>query len=110
MRSKGSYWHGSCSIAFVKNQQFSEISKPVTTFQGQSRAPFKLMRSSKDVDGRCEIPVLHTAGGLVGGDKLTINVKAMPGSKALITTVAAQKVYGSVGLSHLQPEGIWAKQ
>jgi len=58
----------------------------------------------------CELSILHTAGGLVGGDVLHINCQLAPQSRALLTSVAAQKVYGSVGRSQLQPEGAWARQ
>jgi urease accessory protein len=33
-----------------------------------------------------------------------------PGSRVLLTSVAAQKVYGSVGRSRLAPQGRWAQQ
>jgi len=56
------------------------------------------------------LPLLHTAGGLVGGDQLCFDIAAGPGSRALITTVAAQKAYGSVGRSRLHPGGQWARQ
>jgi urease accessory protein len=56
------------------------------------------------------LPLLHTAGGLVGGDQLTLRAHLAPGSQALITSVAAQKVYGTVGRSRLVPQGQWARQ
>ena len=68
------------------------------------------MRAEAGDDGRCELPLLHTAGGLVGGDQLSIDLKLHSGSRSLITSVAAQKVYGSIGRSRLQPDGIWARQ
>jgi len=68
------------------------------------------MRGSNDEDGRFELPILHTAGGLVGGDKLTLRIIAEQGTRSLLTTVAAQKVYGSVGLSRVYPKGRWANQ
>ena len=68
------------------------------------------MKATNNADGRCEIPLLHTAGGLVGGDKLILNVNVCSKSSGLITTVAAQKVYGTVGRSKIHPEGIWAQQ
>ena len=41
---------------------------------------------------------------------MSLKVKANEGTLALLTTVAAQKVYGSVGLSRIKPEGMWAIQ
>jgi urease accessory protein len=47
--------------------------------------------------GWLQLPLLHMAGGLVGGDGLALEVEGRAGSLGLLTTVAAQKVYGSVG-------------
>ncbi len=80
-----------------------------TTLQGGATAPLRLQRSQPGVDGRCRLPVLHTAGGLVGGDGLAISAELDAGSRALLTSVAAQKVYGSRGRSRLQPDGRWAQ-
>ena len=61
------------------------------------------MRAERGENGRCELPLLHTAGGLVGGDQLSINLTLKRDSRCLITSVAAQKVYGSVARSKLNP-------
>jgi urease accessory protein len=46
----------------------------------------------------------------VGGDRLSITAQLGPGSRVLLTSVAAQKVYGSIGRSRLSPAGAWARQ
>jgi urease accessory protein len=46
----------------------------------------------------------------VGGDQLNITAQLGPGSRVLLTSVAAQKVYGSIGRSRLSPAGTWARQ
>ena len=46
----------------------------------------------------------------MGGDQLSVNLGLRPGSRGLLTSVAAQKVYGSVGRSQLHPQGAWARQ
>ena len=97
-------WHGHCRLQFTANDSGR------THHQGGCRAPFKLLRAETGDDGRCELPLLHTAGGLVGGDQLSIDLSLEPGSRSLITSVAAQKVYGSVGRSYLNPDGAWARQ
>jgi urease accessory protein len=56
------------------------------------------------------LPVLHTAGGLVGGDLLDFEVNLEKNSKVLLTTSSAQKVYGSVGRSKINPKGSFSKQ
>ena len=97
-------WQGHCQLQF--NRDASDRSR----HQGGCSAPFKLMRAEAGDNGRCELPLLHTAGGLVGGDQLNIDLMLHSGSRSLITSVAAQKVYGSIGRSRLRPDGIWARQ
>ena len=97
-------WHGRCHLQFQMDQHGR------TRHQGGCSAPFKLMRAEIGGDGRCDIPLLHTAGGLVGGDRLSIDLQLSDHSRGLLTSVAAQKVYGSIGLSRIQPQGSWAEQ
>ena len=110
MSSNHVSWYGNCDLRLVKRTLDVGSLKGITSHQARCTAPFKLMRGTNQVDGRFEIPILHTAGGLVGGDELMIKVQAEESTTALLTTVAAQKVYGSVGISTIHPEGQWAKQ
>lgn len=96
-------WQGSASLQFVQCQG-------ITHHQGGARSPLKLQRAFQQASGHCELPLLHTAGGLVGGDELQIDAHLSRGSRALLTSVAAQKVYGSVGRSRRHPAGRWAQQ
>jgi urease accessory protein len=96
-------WHGRATLSFQKRDGR-------TSFQGGACAPLKLLRASHHDDGRCALPLLHTAGGLVGGDQLTLEIHQGEDSQALITSVAAQKVYGSIGRSRRAPDGDWARQ
>lgn len=41
--------------------------------------------------------LVTTSGGLVGGDRLEVEIDAGPGSRAQVTTQAAEKVYRSTG-------------
>jgi urease accessory protein len=97
-------WHGSVDLRFATDGRGG------TSHQGGARAPLHLQRAFPQDDGRCELPILHSAGGLVGGDQLTIRAELAEGSRALLTSVAAQKVYGSIGRSRRQPGGSWACQ
>ena len=81
-----------------------------TIHQGGASAPLKWQRAFQQASGHCELPLLHTAGGLVGGDQLTITADLAHSSRALLTSVAAQKVYGTVGRSRQTPGGLWAEQ
>ena len=96
-------WHGQARLRFQRRQGR-------TIVQGGASAPLKLQRARHQDDGRCELPLLHTAGGLVGGDQLSLALHQGEGSQALITTVAAQKVYGTIGRSRRTPAGDWARQ
>jgi len=98
-----SAWQGRAWIHFRSQQNR-------THFQGGTEAPLKLLRANHHDDGRCELPLLHTAGGLVGGDQLHVEIHLEEGSRALVTSVAAQKVYGSIGRSRRNPPGEWACQ
>ena len=97
-------WLSECSLEFTTDHRGN------TRHQGGCSAPLKLLRAVTTDDGRCELPILHTAGGLVGGDALTVGLTLNGMSRCLITSVAAQKAYGSVTRSRLHPEGRWTKQ
>jgi urease accessory protein len=81
-----------------------------TRHQGHATAPLRLQRGFPQADGRLELPILHTAGGLVGGDRLSLEVSLAAGSRGMLTSVAAQKVYGTVGRCHQEPQGRWCRQ
>ena len=99
-------WRGSAQLRFNRG----EGPNGATTHQGGTTAPLKIQRAFATADGRCELPLLHTAGGLVGGDELLVRAGLDAGSRALLTSVAAQKVYGTVGRSRLAPAGSWVRQ
>lgn len=102
--ASGSGWHGTAWLRFVPDGRGG------TVHQGGARSPLRLQRAFRQEDGRCELPILHTAGGLVGGDELSIRTELASGARALLTSVAAQKVYGSVGRSRCHPGGRWTRQ
>ncbi|MBE9078671.1 urease accessory protein UreD [Romeria aff. gracilis LEGE 07310] len=61
-------------------------------------APLRLQRPFyPDDSGSCQSAIVHTAGGMVGGDGLDIQVRFGERSQALVTTTAAHKVYRSSG-------------
>ena len=96
-------WHAHARLHFQCRQGR-------TLYQGGAVAPLRLQRGRALAGGRCELPILHTAGGLVGGDRLSLDVRLDSAAQVLLTSVAAQKVYGSVGRSRLAPAGRWAEQ
>ncbi len=104
MGAETASWQGAATLRFRRN------ALGTTCHQGGATAPLKLQRAFSRADGRCELPILHTAGGLVGGDQLSLEVDLEEGSRALLTSAAAQKVYGSIGRSRQTPRGRWARQ
>ena len=102
-------WEGNCFLNFFNNKaSLGNVNK--TIFKSKSTSPYKVLKSNHDKEGRCILPILHTAGGLVGGDLLVFEANLEENSKVLLTTSSAQKVYGSVGRSKINPEGIFSKQ
>jgi urease accessory protein len=67
------------------------------------QAPLKVQRpfypEGKEI---CHSVMLHTAGGIVGGDRLNCDFILHPQAQALITTAAANKLYRSNGLEAQQ--------
>ena len=102
-------WEGNCFLNFFNNKgSLGNFNK--TIFRSKSTSPYKLLKSNHDKEGRCILPILHTAGGLVGGDLLEFEANLEENSKVLLTTSSAQKVYGSVGISKINPKGTFSKQ
>ncbi len=66
---------------------------PIKTF---TQAPFKVQRTLyPESEAVCHTVLVHTAGGMVGGDTLAIEITLQPQCRAVVTTAAASKVYGS---------------
>ncbi|MGK7924010.1 MAG: urease accessory protein UreD [Spirulina sp.] len=93
-------------VAFVQNSNWQGRLELVYEKQGNStqilrafnQAPLKVQRpfypEGKSI---CHTVTLHTAGGIVGGDRLVQSLQLNPQSRVVITTAAATKVYGSQG-------------
>jgi urease accessory protein len=52
----------------------------------------------------CHAYIVHPPGGIVGGDKLELNVRAAPDSHVLLTTPAATKFYRNAGRAAVQSQ------
>ena len=85
-------WHGSLDLVYVHNNGTTKL------IHNQVRSPLKVQRPFyPEGEAVCHSVVLHTAGGMVGGDRLTQTIHLKPNAQALITTAAASKVYRSNG-------------
>lgn len=64
----------------------------------EATAPLKLQKPLYPDSARtCHSVLVHTAGGMVGGDQLDLQVQLQPQTQVLITTAAANKIYRSSG-------------
>ncbi|HEY9831932.1 MAG TPA: hypothetical protein V6D26_15215, partial [Stenomitos sp.] len=66
-------WHGSLQLAYAHDHKGTQL----THAQGQ--APLKVQRSFyPEGSAVCHSVVLHTAGGMVGGDSLSQSIHLSP--------------------------------
>jgi urease accessory protein len=85
-------WHGKIDLTFVHSANGTQL------VHCQGQAPLKVQRPFyPEGEEVCHTVVLHTAGGVVGGDRLSVDLHLQPQAQALITTAAAAKIYRSNG-------------
>ena len=90
-------WHGSLNLVFAQRHGTIKL------IHNQVKAPLKVQRPFyPEGPGVCHSVILHTAGGVVGGDRLCCDFNLLPNAHALITTAAAGKIYRSNGLEARQ--------
>lgn len=88
--TRSTSWHGSLDLVYAKRHGETQL------IHSQVKAPLKVQRPFyPEGPGVCHSVVLHTAGGVVGGDRLSINCQLEPNAQTLITTAAAGKIYRS---------------
>jgi urease accessory protein len=85
-------WRGRLDLTYTQSGQATQVASAEAT------APLKIQRPFyPEGEGVCHSVILHTAGGIVGGDRLEQSIHLQPHTHALITTAAAAKVYRSGG-------------
>jgi urease accessory protein len=85
-------WLGSLHLVFTYQHNTTQL------IHNTGQAPLKVQRPFYPEGNEiCHSVIMHTAGGIVGGDRLTYDIDLEPSSKALITTPAASKIYRSNG-------------
>ncbi|MEH1827403.1 MAG: urease accessory protein UreD [Nostoc sp.] len=90
-------WHGKLDLVYADRQGATQL------IYNHQQAPLKVQRPFYPEGQKvCHSVILHTAGGIVGGDRLSSNIHLQPQTQALITTAAASKIYRSNGLQARQ--------
>lgn len=90
--NSSSGWQGSLELVYTHHQGTT------TLIHNQAQAPLKVQRPFyPEGQGVCHSVVLHTAGGIVGGDRLSQTIHLQSKAHALITTAAASKIYRTNG-------------
>jgi urease accessory protein len=84
-------WHGHLDLTFAARSGITQL------IAVRHQAPLKVQRPFTNPDGSAQVVMLHTAGGLVGGDRLSTRLQLESAAQALVTTAAATKVYRSTG-------------
>jgi len=83
-------WQGSLELVYANDQGKTRLVRDRITSPLKVQRPF--YPEGQEV---CHTVVLHTAGGIVGGDRLSQTIHLQENAQALITTAAASKIYRS---------------
>jgi urease accessory protein len=87
-----SHWHGKLQLTFAWTGDSTQL------VSSRVQAPLKVQRPFYPEGPQiCHSVLLHTAGGIVGGDRLSLSLDLQPQAQALITTAAASKIYRTNG-------------
>lgn len=77
--------------------KYADIEGTTQIIQSRSHSPLKVQRPFYPEGEVCHSVILHTSGGMVGGDRLEIDVHLQPQAHVLLTTAAASKIYRTNG-------------
>ena len=85
-------WTGKLDLTYSHQDGTTKLSNAL------AQAPLKIQRAFyPEGPELCHSVILHTAGGIVGGDRLLQTIELEAHSQVLLTTAAASKVYRSEG-------------
>jgi urease accessory protein len=90
-------WHGKLDLVYADRLNSTQL------IYNHQQAPLKVQRPFyPEGEKVCHSVILHTAGGVVGGDRLSSNIHLQADAQVVITTAAASKIYRSNGLQARQ--------
>ena len=82
-------WRASLALRFEPRGGVTRL------VHNRHHGPLRLIRALPLADGRCQAVIVHPPGGLVGGDRLDIDIVLAADARVLCTTPGAQKWYRS---------------
>jgi urease accessory protein len=83
-----SVWHGAVKLCYDYTPAKTRL------VSAWHQAPLKVQRAFyPEAEGICHTVLIHTAGGMAGGDCLTYKISLGPQARAVLTTAAASKIY-----------------
>lgn len=89
---KVSNWHGCLELVYHRRDNGTRLARTYATSPLKVQRPF--YPEGPEI---CHTVTLHTAGGMVAGDRLSVSAHLQPHSSAVIAAPAATKVYRSPG-------------
>lgn len=96
-------WQAQLTLAFDRRGDGTVLS------ENRHAGPLRLQRPLFPEPGVCHAYVLHPPGGVVGGDRLALDVLVQPGAAALMTTPGATKFYRTNGRPAVQESHLHVK-
>lgn len=83
-----SRWQGTVRLHYDRKGEKTRLASV------SQQAPLKVQRSLyPESEAVCHTILIHTAGGMVGGDRLLYDIALAPQTQVVLTTAAASKVY-----------------
>ncbi len=92
-------WRAWLDLSFEKGRE-------KTVLRRKHFGPLVIQRPFYPEGRVCHAYILHPPGGVVGGDRLSVNVNCGNGASGLITTPGANRFYGSDGRRAQQQQNI----
>ena len=84
-------WHARLALRFARRGAATRL------VAREHHGPLAVQRTFQAADGSCHAYLLHPPGGVVGGDRLEIDVAVVSGARTLATSPGAAKFYRSAG-------------